>query len=79
MKNLFKPSINKIEDGYVVTFLYSDDYLTTEHNNDAAVFDGSFVHGYHGGKYAWGHLANAPQMMPSPWEILEDYAEKYKF
>lgn len=78
MKNLFNPNMRKIKNGWSVEFVYSFDNLTTEHNSNIAVFDGSFVHGYHGGKYAWGHIANTPQMTPSPWEILEDYANAYK-
>lgn len=79
MKNLFKPQINKTENGYIVEFTYSVDYLTTDHRSDEAVFDGSFIHGWHGGKYAWGHLKPfVPQTKPSPWDSLVKYVKEYK-
>lgn len=79
MKNLFRPSIKKIENGYYVEFTYSMDYLTTKHRSDEAVFDGSFVHGWHGGKFAWGHLKKeTPRMWPSPWFSLKAFVDNYK-
>lgn len=79
MKNLFKPSINKTETGYEVEFIYSVGYLTTEHRSNEAVFDGSFIHGWHGGQYAWGHLKQeTPRTDPSPWRLLELYVRSYK-
>lgn len=79
MKNLFRPSMKPSKNGYIVEFIYSVDYLTTEHRSDEAVFDGSFVHGWHGGQYAWGYLkVDTPRMQPSPWRLLEIYASTYK-
>lgn len=80
MKNLFRPRIEKTEDGYYVEFTYSVDFLTTKHRSDEDVFDGSFVHGWHGGKYAWGHNLRKedPQMKPSPWDTLRTYVRTYK-
>lgn len=79
MKNLFMPSMKPTKRGYIVEFTYSVDYLTTEHKSDEAVFDGSFINGWHGGKYAWGHLKEyTPRMQPSPWDLLEDYVKEYK-
>lgn len=79
MKNLFKPEMNKIENGYEITFTYSTDYLTTEHRSNEDVFVGSFVYGWHGGQYAWGHLKqHVEQMQPSPWRTLEMYVMRYK-
>lgn len=79
MKNLFRPKINKIENGYEIEFTYSVNCLTTEHGSNEAVFDGSFVHGWHGGKYAWGNLKPfVPQTKPSPWQSLEEYVRRYK-
>ena len=79
MKNLFRPSIKRTEKGYRVEFIYSVDYLTTEHRNNEAVFSGSFVDGWHGGKFAWGHLkSNVPRIQPSPWRTLMTYVKAYK-
>ena len=79
MKNLFKPEMKKIKNGYRIEFTYSVDYLTTEHRSNDAVFTGSFVYGWHGGKYAWGHLKPfVPQTKPSPWKALEMYVRTYK-
>lgn len=79
MKNLFKPEMKKIKNGYEIVFTYSTDYLTTDHRSNEAVFDGSFIQGWHGGKYAWGHLKESvPRMEPSPWKSLELYVMKYK-
>lgn len=80
MKNLFRPEIKKTKQGYDVIFTYSVDYLTTEHESDEAVFDGSFVHGWHGGRYAWGNIKRfTPRMKPSPWERIENFVDNYKF
>jgi hypothetical protein len=79
IKNLFKPKLEKTDKGYIVEFTYSVDYLTTEHRSDNDVFDGSFIHGWHGGKYAWGHLReDVPRMQPSPWKLLEIYVKMYE-
>ena len=79
MKNLFNPQMTKIKNEYEIIFTYSTDYLTTEHRNNEAAFVGSFVEGWHGGQYAWGHLKNnVPQMNPSPWKTLEDYVKNYE-
>ena len=79
MKNLFTPEMIKLEDGYLIRFSYDADFLTTEHRSNEDVFDGSFVHGWHGGKYAWGHLKeDTPRMKPSPWDTLRTYVRTYK-
>lgn len=79
MKNLFKPKLEKTNKGYIVEFTYSVDLLTTDHRSDEAVFEGSFIYGWHGGKYAWGNLKeNVPRMSPSPWRLLELYVKSYK-
>lgn len=79
MKNLFKPSMKKTEAGYLIEFTYSVDYLTTEHRSDNDVFKGSFIYGWHGGKYAWGNLKHdVPRMKPSPWDLIKIYVKTYK-
>lgn len=79
MKNLFRPAINKTEKGYEVEFVYSVNYLTTDHRSNESVFEGSFIYGWHGGKYAWGHLKPfVSQTQPSPWKLLEMYVRTYK-
>lgn len=79
MKNLFRPSMKRTENGYVVEFTYSVDFLTTEHRSNDAVFDGSFINGFHGGLYAWGHKKPfVPQTTPSPWESISLYVKTYK-
>ena len=79
MKNLFRPSMKPIKNGYSVEFIYSVDYLTTEHRSDETVFDGSFINGWHGGQYAWGHEKEfTPRMQPSPWDLLQLYVKTYK-
>lgn len=79
MKNLFRPEMKQIENGYEIKFTYSTDNLTTDHRSNEAVFVGSFVRGFHGGQYAWGHLkSSVPQMEPSPWRSLEIYVLTYK-
>lgn len=79
MKNLFKPSLKRIKNGYRVKFIYSSEYLTTEHRDNDAVFNGSFVYGWHGGKYAWGHLKEkTPRTTPSPWRLLLSYVKEYE-
>lgn len=79
MKNLFSPKMKKIENGYYIEFTYSADFLTTEHRDDVAVFDGSFVEGWHGGQYAWGNLKEyTPRTTPSPWRQLNRFVNGYK-
>lgn len=79
MKNLFKPKMSKTETGYEVEFTYSVDYFTTEHRSDEDVFIGSFIYGWHGGKYAWGNIKTiVPRMKPSPWDLLKLYVKTYK-
>lgn len=79
MKNLFFPKLTKTKNGYLVEFTYSPEYLTTEHRSDEDVFCGSFIYGWHGGKYAWGSLKqNIPRMKPSPWDLLKLYVKTYK-
>ena len=79
MKNLFKPEMNETKDGYEIVFTYSVDYLTTEHRSNEAVFDGSFIYGWHGGEYAWGHKkVLVPQTQPSPWNEIESYVKAYR-
>ena len=79
MRNLFMPKLYKIVNGYRVEFTYSSDFLTTEHRDDEAVFEGSFVHGWHGGKYAWGHIKDhVKRMWPSPWRQINIFVDKYK-
>lgn len=80
MKNLFSPNLKKTKNGYDVEFVYSVDYLTTEHRSDEDVFEGSFIYGWHGGKYAWGHEKNdVPRTQPSPWTQIELFVKTYKF
>ena len=79
MKNLFKPEIKKTTKGYDVVFTYSADYLTTEHRSDEDVFIGSFIHGYHGGKYYYGHeKPSVPRMQPSPWTQIDLFVRTYR-
>lgn len=79
MKNLFKPELKKTKTGYNVEFTYSSEYLTTEHRSDEDVFEGSFVYGWHGGKYAWGHeKTDVPRIQPSPWRQIELFVKTYK-
>ena len=80
MKNLFVPEMKKTEKGYRIEFTYSTEHLTTEHRSNEAVYVGSFQEGWHGGKYAWGHLkSKVERMEPSPWKTIEDYVKNYKF
>lgn len=79
MKNLFKPELKNTKNGYNVEFTYSSEYLTTEHRSDEAVFEGSFVHGWHGGKYYYGHeKTDVPRMQPSPWTQIKLFVNTYK-
>ena len=79
MKNLFREKMIKTDKGYTIEFTYSADYLTTDHRSNADVFDGSFVNGWHGGKFAWGHLKQeTPRTYPSPWMLLTSYVNSYK-
>lgn len=79
MKNLFKPEMNRTKNGYEVTFTYSVGYLTAEHRSNNSVFEGSFIYGWHGGEYAWGHRkAFVPQTEPSPWKAIELYVRTYE-
>lgn len=79
MKNLFRPSMKRTEKGYRVEFIYSVDYLTTEHRSNEDVFKGSFIDGFHGGKFAYGYLKiSTPRMQPSPWRTLMTYVKAYK-
>lgn len=56
--------------GYRVEFTYSSDFVTG-HKNPDVVFNGPFMEGYHGGPIRKG--VPAPQMSPSPWEMILDY------
>ena len=79
MKNLFKPQMKKTTNGYLIEFTYSADYLTTDHRSNEAVFEGSFIYGWHGGEYAWGYKKSfVPRIQPSPWKSLETYVRLYK-
>ena len=79
MKNLFSPKLIKTKKGYNVEFTYSAEYLTTEHRSDEAVFEGSFVHGWHGGEYYYNHKKKeVPRMQPSPWTQIELFVKTYK-
>ena len=79
MKNLFREKMTRTDNGYLIEFIYSPEYLTTEHRSNEAVFEGSFIYGWHGGKYAWGTLKkNVSRMQPSPWQLLRMYVKTYK-
>lgn len=80
LKNLFSPTIKKIKKGYYIEFTYSADFITGEHRDPEAVFTGSFIYGWHGGKYAWGHEKSlVKRMIPSPWIQLSAFVKNYKF
>ena len=49
------------------------------HRSDEDVFEGPFLSGYHGGPLAWGHPRNVPKMSPSPWELIEEFFNRYDF
>lgn len=80
MKNLFKPELKRIDGGYQITFTYSSEFFAGMHRNDNAVFEGSFVEGWHGGPAAWGGRPRKtnPKTSPSPWEMIEDFYNNYK-
>lgn len=76
---LFNPSIKRTKTGYNVEFVYSVDNLIGDHRSNDDVFETSFVYGWHGGKYAWGHEKQyVPRMIPSPWMSLELFVKSYK-
>lgn len=71
---LYKPSIKKIKDGYRVEFIYSDEYMTGEHRSTEWAFDTGFLHGMHGGRFAWGHEeSNIPYTNPSPYNQILNF------
>ena len=80
MKNLFKPELKRIDSGYLITFTYSSDFFAGMHRNDNAVFEGSFVEGWHGGPMAWGGRPRRtdPKTSPSPWEMIEEFYNNYE-
>ena len=43
-------------------------------------FEGSFVEGWHGGPTAWGGRPRKtnPKTYPSPWEMIEDFYNRYE-
>lgn len=62
-------SVVKGTDKYSILFLY------TGAGPNPQVFEGPFEEGYHGppwGRGGRGHTA--PQLAPSPWELIRDYA-----
>lgn len=75
LKDMFHASMKRIPDGYELIYIYSSDYFTSSHRDDAAAFTSAFVEGYHGGPLAWGKYPrkNDPKMTPSPWESLIEF------
>lgn len=78
LKNMMQSTMQKTDDGYLLTYIYSSAYFPTSHRDDGAAFNTAFVQGYHGGPLAWGKYPriNNPQMKPSPWESIVDFARK---
>lgn len=73
-KNIVKPSISRIENGYLLSYSYSPEYFTASHRSDNDAFQSGFEMGFHGGPLAWGSpRKNDPQMQPSPWESLVEF------
>lgn len=65
--------------GYLVETKYSSAFFGASHRSDSAVFEGSFVQGWHGGPQAWGGISryNTHKTSPSPWELIETFFNAY--
>lgn len=66
-----------------IVFTYDSDYITG-HDNSDIIFEGPFEQGYHGGPIRRGNkktgytYSPAPQMSPSPYDMIEDFFYAYK-
>lgn len=79
LNHMWKADLNPMPDGYEVVITYSSALFGASHNSDEEVFEGPFLRGYHGGPLAWGHPRNVPKMSPSPWELIEEFFNRYDF
>ena len=88
--NMYRHEVKDTPDGIVVEFVYSFRYITS-HKMPSVIFYGPFMQGYHGGPRISNNVVEgsfskikskkqygpAPQMSPSPWDIIADYAKTY--
>ncbi len=88
LKNLFNIDLGETDDGYTLKFTYSFSNVSG-HANPSIIFSGPFIQGFHGGpipEYEYEidergkHVVSninynpAPQMAPSPWDLIEEFA-----
>lgn len=73
LKDIFNIDLSRITNGYILKFTYSFSNIKG-HGNPSVIFAGPFMQGYHGGP-AWGGEEFAPKMTPSPWDMIESFAE----
>ena len=74
LKDLFNIDLEENDGGYTLRYTYSFANISG-HTNPSVIFYGPFIQGYHGGPMRTGNgSVSAPQMSPSPWEIIEDFA-----
>lgn len=80
LKNLFRISTVKTPTGKKLVFDFAADYITGVHNSPEDAFESSFVYGWHGGEYAWGHKKpHVERTLPSPWaKIIRYLNENYE-
>ena len=81
-------TITPVEGGYEILAEWESADISNYHKypHDAYVYNGPFLLGYHGGPHILSEKSGvveetylytpAPQMSPSPWEILLSYIEK---